>query len=277
MASQHWPLIVIITATTGRKTLGDTISSVQNQTYPHIKHIIVCDGEVHQERTENIIKSQKYIPLRHNIEQLTIPWQTGLNKWVCHRIYAALPHLIVEENVYISFLDEDNYIEADHYALLYAAVGENNADWAYSLRKIVSQEGDFITYDMCESIGFLSKTSLVRWYEVTDEYKDQVKEYDPSYYLVDTNCYLIKKSIAQKIAHRWQYPARHDPEADRLIFEELNTNYKGVCSMHYTLNYRVDSRTDSAIAEFYTLGNDYMNTLYNKEIPWRPKKINNAL
>jgi glycosyltransferase involved in cell wall biosynthesis len=262
------PLIVVITATTGRKTLIDTIDSVQKQSYSNIRHVIVCDGSLHQECTREIIDSFKNTSLKHEIQLMTIPWQTGLNNWVCHRIYAAIPHLIVED-AYVAFLDEDNYIDSTHYEALYTAIKNNNADWAFSLRKIVSQTKEFITHDMCESLGFLSKTSLTLWYEITDGFKEQLKEDDPSHNLVDTNCYLIYKPVAQKIAHNWQYPARHEPEADRFVFYDLNKNYKGACSMKYTLNYRIDSRGDSAIADFYILGNEYMNTLYNNMIPWK--------
>ena len=265
------PLIVVITATTGRDTLKDTIESVQNQTYPNIKHIIVCDGKAHQEKVASIIALYK--DTARNIEQITIPWQTGIDMYVCHRIYAAIPHLITED-AYVSFLDDDNYIDPTHYEDLYNAIKEtDDSEWSYSLRKIVSHTKEFIAYDMCESLGYLSKTSLILWYEVTEPYKNELILNDPQHYLIDANCYLLSKTLAQKIAHNWQYPARHEPEVDRLLFQELK-KYKGICSMKYTVNYRIDSRSDSAIPEFYILGNQYMNTVYNNEIPWAPIENN---
>ena len=43
--------------------------------------------------------------------------------------------------------------------------------------------------------------------------------------------------------------------------------------MKYTMNYRLDGRRgdvyDSAIADFYIKGNEYMNSIYNNSIPWK--------
>lgn len=267
-------LIFVITATTGNETLYDTIDSIQKQTYEHIKHIIVCDGKIHEEYIQKIIANYKSsTTLIKEIELLTIPWQTGKDNWVCHRIYAAIPHLIVEEG-YISFLDEDNYIDNNHYEILINTLEEAEVEWVYSLRKIVNKNREFVAYDMCESLGYLSYIWVVL-HELHNNmlYYNNFKE-DPSYRLVDTNCYLIKKDILQKIGYNWQRPAREHPEADRLIFNELWKNYKGVCSMKYTMNYRLDGRrgdsTDSAIGDFYIKGNEYMNSIYNNSIPWKP-------
>jgi glycosyltransferase involved in cell wall biosynthesis len=262
------PLIVVITATTGRETLKDTIESVQNQTYPNIKHIIVCDGKAHQEKVASIITVYK--DTVHTIEQITIPWQTGIDMYVCHRIYAAIPHLITED-AYVSFLDDDNYIDPTHYEDLYNAIKETDSEWSYSLRKIVSHTKEYVAHDMCESLGYLSKSHIILYYETVDDVKDKLIPNDPSFYLIDTNCYLLPKTIAQKIAHNWQYPARNNPEADRLLFNDLKlNNYKGICSMKYTVNYRLDSREDSANPKFYLSGNEYMKERHNNEIPWAP-------
>jgi glycosyltransferase involved in cell wall biosynthesis len=267
-------LIFVITATTGKETLLDTIESVQKQTYEHIKHIIVCDGYIHQQNTEQLIEKYKSTSSTvKDIELITIPWQTGKDNWVCHRIYAAIPHLIVED-AYISFLDEDNYVDSDHYSSLYNTITSTGNDWAYSLRKIITREKEFVAYDMCESLGYLAYVWVVAYQLNTNpEIRAKFQE-NPSYFLVDTNCYLIKKEVIQKISHNWQRPARQQPEADRLIFYELWKKYKGICNMKYTLNYRLDGRrgdaNDSAIGEFYIKGNEYMNQIYSNYIPWKP-------
>jgi hypothetical protein len=263
------PLITVITATTGRDTLYDTLLSVQKQTYKNIQHVIVCDGEIHYDKVSkllNDIKTDQVIL----IKPIIIPWQTGLNNWICHRIYAAIPHIIIED-CYISFLDEDNYIDENHYEELIKALNTSpEVEWVYSLRKIVSESKELVTYDMCESLGNFSKTWII--YDQLDKNKNfkGIKE-DPAYYLIDTNCYLIKKNILHKISEVWQTPARNgdDVEADRRLFNELR-KYIFVCSMKYTMNYRLDSRDDSASFDFFTLGNAYMNKKYNNEIPWAP-------
>ena len=281
-------LIVVITATTGQETLYDTIDSVQKQIHKNIKHIIVCDGTIHQDKVNKIINNykvdyancsfQSQLPLKP-IECMIIPWQTGLNNWVCHRIYSAIPNLIVED-AYIGFLDEDNYIDPEHYDSLYKTIvaARDGLEWAYSLRKIVTKTKQFVEYDMCESLGYLSYVWIViSQYNTSAEARKMFQD-NTSYYLVDTNCYLIHKNILHKITHCWQIPARVHIEADRLLFDELKKNYKGACSMEYTVNYRLNGRrgdeSDSAIAEFYIRGNKYMNQLYNGSIPWQPKTKN---
>ena len=265
--------IFVITATTGRDTLIDTIESVQKQSYQNIKHIIVCDGNNNKFQVEQIINNYKNQNiLQKELELLVIPWQTGKNNWICHRIYAAIPHLIVEDG-YISYLDEDNYVDVNHYEILYNTLQQSNSQWAYSLRKIVTPSKEFVTYDMCESLGYLSHVWVVLYQLNTNPLLKETFKDDPSYYLIDTNCYLIEKSVLQKISYNFQRPARQHPEADRMLFDALRKNYKGQCTMAYTLNYRLDGRrgdpTDSAISEFYIRGNNYMNSIYNNNIPWK--------
>jgi glycosyltransferase involved in cell wall biosynthesis len=265
------PLIVIITATTGKDTLRDTIESVQKQSYPNIRHIIVCDGKLHEEHCREIIAN--YENLLVEIQLMIIPWQTGKDNWVCHRIYSAIPNLIVED-AYVSFLDEDNYVDPEHYATLYNTICRTNSEWAYSLRKVVTKEKEFVAYDMCESLGKMAYVWVVSYELNTNPVARATFKEDPSYFLVDTNCYLIKKEILHKISHNWQRPARQHPEADRLILNDLSNNYKGECTMKYTMNYRLDGRrggpNGSAVREFYERGNKYMNLVYDGTIPWAP-------
>jgi len=264
--------IVVITATTGAYTLHDTIQSIQNQTYHNIKHVIVCDGEIYEESVNNIVS--QYKDQLKPIVQITIPWQTGKNDWLCHRIYSSIPQLIVED-AYISFLDEDNWVDDDHYSILYETIKRKSLDWVYSLRKVYSREKEFIDYDLCESLGYLSYVwKVIHQLNNDEEYIGKQLEDSAHYYLVDTNCYLIRKEVIIKHSYLFQRPARCHPEADRLLFYELWKNYKGECTMSYTMNYRTDSRrgndTDSVLQQFFVLGNSYMNYYYQNNIPWRP-------
>ena len=170
-------------------------------------------------------------------------------------------------------LDEDNYVDVNHYEILYNTLQQSNSQWAYSLRKIVTSSKEFVTYDMCENLGYLSHVWVVLYQLNTNPLLKETFKDDPSYYLIDTNCYLIEKSVLQKISYNFQRPARQHPEADRMLFDALRKNYKGQCTMAYTLNYRLDGRrgdpTDSAISEFYIKGNEYINSIYNNNIPWK--------
>lgn len=72
-----------------------------------------------------------------------------------------------------------------------AAVTRQGAPWGFALRKICHQDGRFITYDECESLGHLHDVF-----------------YDPRDHLVDANCYLIRRDVAVRVAPLWNRPAR---------------------------------------------------------------------
>lgn len=246
------PKVYIITATVGTEFLEICIQSVQKQLYTNIEHIIVCDGTEHVEKVNVIIEKFKNgtIP----ISTIVLPWNSGRNKYICHKIYAAIPHLL-HGPAYVNFLDEDNFIESDHISSMIETIQKENYLWTYCLRNVVGKKNQFICKDICESLGSLSMTWL--------------SEFNRVDYLVDTSCYLVPLEFLQEFSICWQRPARSLPEADRLFYNELSRRYTNYgCSMKFTLNYRIDGRPDSVKADFFMLGNSKMRSKYKEMVPW---------
>jgi glycosyltransferase involved in cell wall biosynthesis len=235
------PLVTIITPTTGTKHLEHCVDSVANQSYKNIQHLIVVDGKEHRKKAEQQIHS--------DADVLVLPYNTGHDQYNGHRIYGASTFLA--KGAYYIFLDEDNWLEPNHVESLVNSIDNNG--WAYTLRKIVDTEGNYICNDDCESLG--------NWQSILNDY------------FVDVNCYMVRKDIALNFAPGWYRRARHpqeQPEVDRLLSEWLRQNkFKANCTGEYTVNYRVASRADSVTGEFFLKGNEYMKQRLNGEFPWR--------
>jgi glycosyltransferase involved in cell wall biosynthesis len=235
------PLVTIITPTTGTKHLEQCVDSVANQTYKNIQHLIVVDGKEHRKKAEQQIRS--------DADVLVLPYNTGHDQYNGHRIYGASTFLA--KGAYYIFLDEDNWLEPNHVESLVNSIDNNG--WAYTLRKIVDTEGNYICNDDCESLG--------NWQSILNDY------------FVDVNCYMVRRDVALNFAPGWYRRARHpqeQPEVDRLLSGWLRqNNFKANCTGDYTVNYRVASRADSVTGEFFLKGNEYMKQRLNGEFPWR--------
>lgn len=255
--------VYIITATVGSIELEKCIESVQEQDYTNIEHIIVCDGIEHENNV--LIKIKNIENIKHKISTIILPWNTGRDKYICHKIYASIPHLL-HEPCYISYLDEDNFIEKNHISSMIETIINNKLDWCYCLRNIVDKKGNYICKDLCESLGKLSPTWITLEKKKLNKY---IMINTITDYLVDTSCYLIPVEIARKYSECWQRRARENPEADRLFYNYLSVNFSNFnCSMKYTLNYRLEGREDSVSKDFFIIGNTKMEITYNNEIPW---------
>jgi glycosyltransferase involved in cell wall biosynthesis len=237
------PKVTVITPTTGSSQLYDAAKSVNKQTYSNVEHIVVIDKP---EKSDSVFKSLR----EFKSIIVNVPYNTGHSGYNGHRIYGAFSYLV--DGDFICFLDEDNWFEENHIETLVNTI-KAGSKWAYSLRKIVSQEGDYICNDDCESLG--------RWKSILNDN------------FVDVNCFMIPKQAAVAFSPYWYRRARHpqeQPEVDRILsafmmqnMVEFNTN--GL----YTVNYRVASRSDSVQKEFFLQGNQMMNHKMNGEYPWR--------
>jgi glycosyltransferase involved in cell wall biosynthesis len=159
--------IAVVTATTGRESLLQTIESVKKQTYP-CNHYIFVDG-------------QHELPPYDDYKNIVVlPKPTGLNGMMNGGIVAASAYLVTED--YICWIDDDNWIDPNHVESLVEAI--ENKPYAYSLRKLMEPDGAFWANDDCESLGhhadlidlncYLMKRDLATglapcWYQTTGE------------------------------------------------------------------------------------------------------------
>jgi glycosyltransferase involved in cell wall biosynthesis len=241
------PLVTIITPTTGSEQLADAVRSVENQTYENIQYLVVVDGKEREEKTREVLDSLSCT--RYSL--ITLPQVTGYEQYNGHRIYGAMTY--IAEGEYLCFLDQDNWYEPNHVESLVHIAHEKM--WAYSLRQIVDQSGNYICNDDCESLG--------KWKSILGDH------------FVDVGCFMIPKGIALRFSPGWYRRARHpqeQPEVDRLLSQLLFTQVphdQVDTNGQYTLNYRVASRADSVQAEFFKNGNEIMKQKMSGEMPWR--------
>ena len=237
------PLVTVITPTTGAPCLRQALDSVKNQTYHNIQHLVVVDG---QPKGRVIAREYPHIDL------IDLPYPTGKEQYNGHRIYGAMTY--IAKGDYFCFLDEDNWYEPNHIESLVDVVSKGN-QWAYALRKIVNQNGEYVCNDDCESLG--------KWESVINDK------------FIDVNCFMIPKGAAIGFSPYWYRRARHpqeQPEVDRILSPFMMQNFKEFdTNGDYTINYRVASRADSVQAGFFLNGNDLMNKKYNGVLPWRKK------
>jgi len=248
--------VVVITPTIGTPALRKATESVREQTYKNIKHLVVVDGPQYW------LDAMSNVDMIHEDSkvQLTVTpentGKTGGDFWG-HRIYAAYPHLVNAD--YVFFLDEDNWYEPNHVVSLIDKIEEKNYDWAYSLRKIVSKEGEFIIDDCCESLG--------KWPVFWSTEQNRQPEY-----LIDTSAYAFKREFLIQVCSHWHYGWG----GDRRFYKILTENYKhtnfDTTGLH-TLNYRLDDALEKKYGslDFFTKGNEILKQYYFGEYPWLKK------
>ena len=242
--------VTVITPTIGSPKLLDAISSVATQSYK-CKHLIVIDGPDFVEPVMDIIKITQMMDPQPNIQVIVSPENTGKTggDFYGHRVYAAYPHLLNSD--YILFLDEDNWYEPDHVESLVSTAEAKNLDFSFSLRKIFSEKGDYLTDDNCESLGkwpiFLSRSS----------------PHGPQY-LIDTSSFCFKKDFIQKTCHLWH----SGWGGDRRYFYAVKDHCKWDTSGKHTLCYRLDGNPNSVNKDFFDEGNKVQNEYYGGRFPW---------
>jgi len=252
------PLVTIITPTTGDNLLFRNLQSVQKQNYPHLEHYLVIDGPEYQESVDKVIKLIEQNTVK--IHLLTLPFNTGHDGWNGHRVYASIPHLV--DGKYISYLDEDNYLDPVHISSLMDLIISHNLDWSYSLRNIVDTQGKFICQDNCESLGVINPV----W-----------NDRNGQHHMCDTSTYLINRKLAMQISPVWTTTScqcdpsncmarEHKKGRDRILYKTLSkSNLSFGCTQKYTLNYTIDpNKGDYSVqVDYFIKGNEYIRKLKN--------------
>ena len=126
------PLVTIITRTyKGRENwLKECISSVINQTYPNIQHVIVEDGG---DTMATLVKRvQEHYDASYQVIYSDLP-KKG-------RSFAGNKGLSIAKGEYLMFLDDDDLLYSDHVETLVAELIDTTCAAAYSLAWEVASE-----------------------------------------------------------------------------------------------------------------------------------------
>lgn len=241
------PTVTVVTATRGCRHLRQAVKSVAEQLYQNMRHLIVIDGQDVQEQVKTVLANPSW-ECRHDL--LLVPKQTGYGGFLGHRIYGASAFLVNSE--YVCFLDDDNWFDSDHVISLYNSIRESNASWAYSLRRLVDQEGNYLADDNCESLGV--------WPAFTGKYHH-----------VDTSCFFLPTGLALRYAGIWyrrfRDPGKLNPDM-ALCMALLKDNHPAACNRRYSLNYRLGSSPNSVSLAFFSRGNSENKIKFGNRFPW---------
>lgn len=238
---------VVITPTTGLPELAQAIQSVARQG-DGVEHWVVVDGVQYAEKAIKIIQDNAHPQLK----LIVLPENTGMPQnhfWKLesgfygHRIYASVAGLVNAE--YVLLLDEDNWFEDSHVRSMVEGIQKHNFNWAYSLRKVVDEDGNFICNDDCDSLGIYPNQTNINF--------------------VDMNCYCFKTEFLLKLQHVFYRDTYHcDTEVFKQAFALCKpTEFGG--TGRYTVNYRC---TKDGQVKWFRDGNKKMAQLYTT-YPWR--------
>lgn len=232
----------VIIPTTGTPEVEKAINSVLNQSYLTTCYV-VCDGKEHLDKVA-ILSLKNNWGNNPKFKLCVLPINVGAKGFYGHRVYAAFTHLVDTE--YVSYLDQDCWIEPNHIKTCVEKIRKNKLDWSYSLRKIVDKDENYLCNDDCESLG--------KW------------QCFQNYHHVDTNCYCLRTDIAIQLASVWHGGWGQD----RVFLKTIMTHFtKFDCSGEYTVNYRLAGNEGSVKKDFFVQGNEVMEARYGKKLPWR--------
>jgi glycosyltransferase involved in cell wall biosynthesis len=239
--------VVVITPTIGSPKLADAITSVENQTYGNLTHLVVIDGP------QYFKQALQYMPVgtddNSKLQIMTLPWNTGANGFNGQRIYASVPHLIDAD--YIFFLDQDNWYKPDHVESLVDTIESKNLDFAFSLREVFTEDKSESILDNCESLGL---------WPIYFTLNTPQREY-----LVDTSAFAFTKRHIQGTCHLYHSGAWGE---DRRYLAAMPGWIKWDTSGKYTLNYRVGGNKGSVNMNLFKEGNKVTEAFYKGNYPW---------
>lgn len=228
--------VAVVTSTRGRETIARAAESVENQTRK-AKHYVFAHGkDCWGKVEENTFDC--------DVEVVYLPVANGGGGYGMAPVFAAAPYLIEEDVVF--FLDDDNWYEHDHVSSVMNMIEGNNLDWAYTLRKIVDADGNFICDDNCESLGLHNNAT--------------------GHYLVDNSCYAVKTYFARKYSHAWYVPI----VSDRSFLNALMTaQLKAGATGRHTVNYSLSKDGSGGMtAEKFINNNTFMQEQFDGNFPW---------
>ena len=232
--------VAVITSTIGRDTIAQAHESVRNQTYP-ATHYIFAHGKNCWETVEHNMGD--YME-NDNVQMVYLPRANGGNGYGMAPVFALAGYAVTED--ICVFLDDDNWYEPDHIETLVKTIEDNNTGWAYSLRKIVDNEGNWICDDNCESLGVYPNSH--------------------NQHVVDNSCYAVKTEVARRFGYAWYVPIISDRNFFQVLVEaKIPVGSTGKHSVNYRLS---KDGTGGMNKEKFEGNNKFMQETYKGNLPW---------
>ena len=144
------PTVAVVTITSNRPELIDSIVSIDEQTYP-VHHYLLTDGIVDYKTYWDMVTeySGPYRDVAYWPKRVAVKTPNGGSGG--QKLFAAAPHFVTEDILIMTA--DDDWFKPNHVESLVDLMVKGNLDWAYSLRGIYDKEGEFLFDDNCESLG----------------------------------------------------------------------------------------------------------------------------
>lgn len=233
--------VAVVTSTQGRPTITKAIQSVKDQTRKATHYVFIHGAEY----------SDKTIPhLADDTVAVHLPRANGGGGYGMAPVFALAPFAITEDIIF--YLDDDNWYEPDHIESLVEMIEKHDLGWAYSLRKIVDNEGNFICEDNCESLGCIPNSH--------------------QQYLVDNSCYAVRTDVARRHSHAWYVPI----VSDRSFQSELmRAKIRCGTTGKHSVNYRLSQDGTGGMTKEKFINNNGWMLLNRPDCSWTKKHIFN--
>ena len=130
-------MISVITSTIGRPELRQCIESTAKQTIKCTHYVFVNGPRFHA-------SAKAILDDYPEVKAFYLPEETGdygVGPSMAD-VFAAGPFLT--RSKWVCFLDDDNWFDETHVESLWLLASKHNLKWAFSLRKLVAPNGEFI-------------------------------------------------------------------------------------------------------------------------------------
>lgn len=234
--------IAVVTSTRGRETIKQAIDSVKAQTRGARHYVFAHGKDCWDAVSANTAGS--------DVDVVYLPVANGGGGYAMAPVYAAAPYLVGEDLIF--FLDDDNFYDPDHIESITSLIEQHDLGWAYSLRKIVDNEGNPICDDNCESLGCHPNSH--------------------QQYLVDNSCYAVKTEYARKHSHAWYVPVVSDRSFQAaLMKDKIRCGTTG----RHSVSYRLSADGSGGMTKEKFLGNNEWMAQHRPGFEWTKKQIFN--
>jgi hypothetical protein len=234
--------IAVVTSTRGRPTIRQAIDSVKAQTRG-ARHYVFAHGKDCWDAVSANTEGS-------DVDVVYLPVANGGGGYAMAPVYAAAPYLVGEDLIF--FLDDDNFYDPDHIEFITSLIEQHDLGWAYSLRKIVDNDGNPICDDNCESLGCYPNSH--------------------QQYLVDNSCYAVKAEYARKHSHAWYVPVVSDRSFQAALMRD---KIKCGTTGRHSVSYRLSADGSGGMTKERFLGNNEWMAQHRPGFEWTKKQIFN--
>lgn len=232
--------VAVVTSTRGRKLIRQAADSVKAQTR-EARHYVFAHGKDCWDAVSDATEGC-------DVDVVYLPSANGGGGYGMAPVFAASPFLVDEDVIF--YLDDDNWYEPDHIESLVNLIEKHDLGWAYSLRRIVDADGNWICDDNCESLGMhLNATN---------------------HYLVDNSCYAVRRDVAVKHSHAWYVPIVSDRHFQAALMQARVPC--GTTGKH-SVNYRLSKDGTGGMTAEKFLGNNEWMIQNRSNFEWTQQQI----